>query len=75
MKLKYYGHSCFSVLAGGKTLLFDPFVTPNELAKAIDVDTIPADYIFISHGHYDHMFDAVRIAERTGARLFSQGTP
>jgi L-ascorbate metabolism protein UlaG (beta-lactamase superfamily) len=70
MKLKYYGHSCFSVLAGGKTLLFDPFVTPNELAKAIDVDTIPADYIFISHGHYDHMFDAVRIAERTGARLF-----
>lgn len=38
MKLTYYGHSCFSVLAGGKTLLFDPFITPNELARAIDVD-------------------------------------
>ncbi len=41
MKLTYYGHSCFSVVAAGKTLLFDPYVTPNELARAIDVDTIP----------------------------------
>ena len=37
MKLNYFGHLCFSVLAGGKTLLFDPFITPNQLAKAIDV--------------------------------------
>jgi L-ascorbate metabolism protein UlaG (beta-lactamase superfamily) len=69
MKLTYYGHSCFSVFAGGKTLLFDPFITPNELAKAIDVDKVPADYIFISHAHYDHIFDAVRIAKRTGAKV------
>jgi len=69
MKLTYYGHSCFSVLAGGKTLLFDPFITPNELAKAIDVDQLPADYIFISHGHYDHTTDAVRIGKRTGAKI------
>ena len=69
MRLTYYGHSCFSVVAGGKTLLFDPFVTPNELAKAIDVDKIPADYIFVSHGHYDHITDAVRIAKRTGAKI------
>jgi L-ascorbate metabolism protein UlaG (beta-lactamase superfamily) len=67
--LTYYGHSCFSVFAGGKTLLFDPFITPNELAKAIDVDKVPADYIFISHAHYDHIFDAVRIAKRTGAKV------
>ncbi len=69
MKLTYYGHSCFSVSAAGKILLFDPFITPNELAKAIDVDKIPADYIFLSHGHYDHMTDAVRIAKRTGAKV------
>ncbi len=69
MKLTYYGHSCFSVLAGGKTLLFDPFITPNERASSIDVDKVPADYIFISHGHYDHIFDAVRIAKRTGAKV------
>ena len=38
MKFTYYGHACFSVEAGGKTLLFDPFITPNPLAKKIDVD-------------------------------------
>ena len=69
MKFTYYGHSCFSVVAGGKTLLFDPFMTPNELAKSIDVDKVAADYIFVSHGHFDHMTDVVRIAKRTGAKV------
>jgi len=69
MKLTYYGHACFSVFAGGKALLFDPFVTPNELARAIDVDQIQADYIFVSHGHFDHVTDLARIANRTGAKV------
>jgi L-ascorbate metabolism protein UlaG (beta-lactamase superfamily) len=69
MKLTYYGHSCFSVFAGGKNLLFDPFITPNELAAAINVDEIKADYILVSHGHYDHIFDTVRIANNTGAMV------
>lgn len=67
MKLTYYGHSCFSVEAKGKKLLFDPFISGNELAKEIDVNTIEADYILISHGHFDHIADAVSIAQRTGA--------
>ena len=46
MKFTYYGPSCFSVLAAGKTLLFDPFVTANPLARAVDVDRIEADFIF-----------------------------
>jgi L-ascorbate metabolism protein UlaG (beta-lactamase superfamily) len=70
MKLTYYGHSCFSVLAGGKHLLFDPFITPNELASGIiNVDEVPADYIFVSHAHYDHITDVIRIANRTGAMV------
>jgi L-ascorbate metabolism protein UlaG (beta-lactamase superfamily) len=69
MKLTYYGHSCFSVFAGGKILLFDPFITPNELARAIDVDKVQADYIFVSHGHYDHITDLLSIAKRTGAKV------
>ena len=69
MKFTYYGHSCFSVLAGGKTLLFDPFITANQLARAIDVDRIEADFIFVSHGHFDHTSDAMRIARRTGAKV------
>ncbi|RYZ98815.1 MAG: metal-dependent hydrolase [Sphingobacteriaceae bacterium] len=69
MKFTYYGHSCFSIEINGKNILFDPFITPNELAKSIDVDTIPADYIFVSHGHFDHINDAVSIAKRTGAKV------
>ncbi|MBO9658757.1 MAG: metal-dependent hydrolase [Chitinophagaceae bacterium] len=67
MQLTYFGHACFSVKAGGKTILFDPFITGNELAKDIDVNSIEADYIFISHGHFDHILDVVTIAKRTGA--------
>ena len=40
MKVTYYGHSCFATQVAGKVLLFDPFITGNELAKAIDK---PAD--------------------------------
>lgn len=69
MQYTYYGHSCFSIHAGGKTLLFDPFVTGNPLASDIDVDKIAADYIFVSHGHYDHTTDVVRIARQTGAKV------
>jgi len=71
MKFTYYGHSCFGVNVAGKNLLFDPFVRPNELAKEIDINTIPADYIFISHGHEDHVADAFDIAMRTGAAVVS----
>ena len=71
MKLSYYGHSCFSVEIGGKSLLFDPFITPNELASHIKPDQIAADYILISHGHFDHIADAAEIAKRTDATLVS----
>ena len=71
MKLTYYGHSCFSIVASGKTLLFDPFITPNPLAANIDSAQIPADFILLSHGHGDHVADVVAIAARTGATVIA----
>ena len=67
MKVTYYGQSCFTLETAGKKLLFDPFITPNELAKDIDATNIKADYILVSHGHEDHTADLVDIAKRTGA--------
>jgi L-ascorbate metabolism protein UlaG (beta-lactamase superfamily) len=67
MKLTFYGHASFLVEVNGKKLLFDPFITPNPAAKAVDINQIEADYIFISHGHGDHIADVVAIAKRTGA--------
>lgn len=67
MKLTYYGHSCFSVDINGVHILFDPFISGNPLAKHINLDEIKADYILLSHGHADHVFDCEAIAIRTGA--------
>ncbi|MEI6032733.1 MAG: metal-dependent hydrolase [Verrucomicrobiae bacterium] len=69
MKLTYFGHSCFLVESGGARLLFDPFITPNPLAKSVEVAKISADAIFLSHGHADHVADAVALAEQTGATV------
>jgi L-ascorbate metabolism protein UlaG (beta-lactamase superfamily) len=71
MKFIYYGHSCFAVETKGKKILFDPFITGNELAKDIDINRIEADYILISHGHGDHVGDLVAIAKRTGATVIA----
>jgi len=69
MKLTYYGHACFGVEAAAKNLLFDPFISPNELASNIDIKTINADYILLSHGHADHVADCVSIAQQTDAMV------
>ena len=69
MNITYNGHSCFGVEINGIHLLFDPFITPNKLAEKIDVESIKADYILISHGHADHVADLIKIAKRTGAQV------
>lgn len=71
IKYTWWGHSSFTVEAGGKKLLFDPFISPNPMAAKIDVNTIEADYILVSHGHADHIADAVAIAQRTGATVIA----
>ena len=71
MKVTYYGHACFAAHVANRTLLFDPFITGNELAKAIDVKKVAADYILVSHGHADHLADAADIAKRTVATVIS----
>ncbi len=70
MKFTYFGHSCFSVEIKGKKILFDPFISGNELAKGkVEIDAIQADYILVSHGHADHVADLAAIAKRTGAKV------
>lgn len=69
MKVTYYGQSCFLWELQGYKVLFDPFITPNELAKHIDVSAVEADFILVSHGHADHIADLVDIATRTSAKV------
>ncbi|HMJ45682.1 MAG TPA: metal-dependent hydrolase [Ferruginibacter sp.] len=71
MQLTYYGQSCFCVNVSGKSLLFDPYITPNKLARHININDINADYILLSHGHEDHVADAEAIAHATGATIIA----
>ncbi|HQW84282.1 MAG TPA: metal-dependent hydrolase [Ferruginibacter sp.] len=71
MQLTFYGHSCIAVEVNNKKLLFDPYISANELAKDIDINNIQADYILLSHAHLDHVADAEVIAKRTGACIIA----
>jgi L-ascorbate metabolism protein UlaG (beta-lactamase superfamily) len=67
MKLTFYGHASLGLEIDGKKLLFDPFITPNPMAKDIDIYSLKPDYILLSHGHGDHMADLEAIQKDSGA--------
>lgn len=71
MKITYYGHACFLLELSGVKLLFDPFIRGNDIAKEIDIDSLEADYILVSHGHDDHTADLVYLAKKTGALVIA----
>ena len=64
----WYGHATCGLEVAGKKLLIDPFFTDNP-ATSKDPETLDVDYILVSHGHGDHVGDAVAIARRTGAHV------
>ncbi|MFQ5593873.1 MAG: metal-dependent hydrolase [Anaerolineae bacterium] len=68
--LTWHGHACWTVDSNGTTLLIDPFLSNNPLAD-VGPDDVDPDYILISHGHFDHVGDAVDIAKRTGSTIIS----
>jgi len=71
LRLTYYGHSTFAVDADGIKLVIDPFLAPNNPLAPVGPDALEADFILITHGHGDHMADAVSLAKRTGALVIS----
>jgi L-ascorbate metabolism protein UlaG (beta-lactamase superfamily) len=71
MKVTYLGHAALSVQIKDKQLLVDPFISANPLAKDIDIQTLKADYILLTHAHQDHILDVEAIAKRTKAKIVS----
>lgn len=70
MKVSYHGHSVVKVETKGKTILIDPFITGNANTD-LDVSTLQADVILLTHGHGDHVGDTVEIAKRTDALVIA----
>nr|WP_315248814.1 metal-dependent hydrolase [uncultured Flavobacterium sp.] len=71
MKITFYGHASLGIEVGGKHIIVDPFITGNPLASAIDINTLKADYILLTHAHGDHVLDVEAIANRTEATIVS----
>lgn len=71
MQIQYLGHSCFLLTASsGEKLLFDPFITPNDLAKdKVPLKDLQPDFIFLSHAHFDHIADAEAISRASNAPI------
>jgi len=69
MKATYYGQSCLELEINSIKLLFDPFITHNELAKNIDVNSLKPDFILVSHGHGDHVADLLTVQKNSGAKV------
>ena len=70
LKLTYHGHSCFELEADGKRIIVDPFITGNSHAK-IKPEEVKVDAVLVSHGHGDHVGDAVQIAKANGCVVVS----
>ncbi|MBB4661758.1 metal-dependent hydrolase [Conexibacter arvalis] len=68
MELRFLGHAAISLREGDTTVLVDPFLSGNPRA-AVSADELDATAILLSHGHGDHLGDAVAIAQRTGATV------
>ncbi|MBR43104.1 MAG: metal-dependent hydrolase [Gemmatimonadetes bacterium] len=65
-KLTFHGHATVSIHTADSKLVIDPFFSDNPHFVG-SVDDIEADYILVTHGHYDHVADLIGLAERTGA--------
>ena len=66
----FLGHGTFLVETNGKRVLIDPFLTENPSAS-MTAEEVPADVIILSHGHGDHVGDAINVANRTGALVIA----
>lgn len=69
LTITFHGHACFVLEADGRRVILDPFLTGNPAAD-IALDRLPKiDAVLLSHGHGDHLGDAIPIARRDGATV------
>ncbi len=65
MKLKWLGHSCF-LIQGNDNIIIDPFIKQNPVCP-VKCEEIKVDIVAVSHGHADHLGDAIEIAKKNDA--------
>src|SRR5689334_9910818 len=67
MQIEFIGHATFQLTDGDARALIDPFLAPNNPVAKVSADEVDPTHILLTHGHQDHVADAVAVAKRTGA--------
>jgi len=73
--MRWLGTACFEIgLSSGKTIVLDPYLD-DAYTSPIGSDQIEScDYIFITHGHFDHVTDVGKLATRFSPKIFCSDT-
>lgn len=71
MKITFLGHASLAIKVKEVNIIVDPFITANPKASLIDINSLKADYILLTHAHQDHILDVETIAKRTKATIVS----
>ena len=68
-KLDFYGHATFGLTTeDGTRIIIDPFFGENPWTD-VQVDSVEADFVFCTHGHFDHFADAIPLVKASGAKF------
>ena len=74
MELTWWGTAGFQVKTGAHVFLIDPYLSRNAAARPhqtiVPSDITRADQIFVSHGHFDHIWDIPEIVAQTGCTVY-----
>lgn len=71
MKITFYGHASLGITIADVQIIVDPFISANPKASLVDINSLEADYILLTHAHQDHILDVEAIAKRTNAVIVS----
>lgn len=70
MDITWLGHSAFKIALPGATILIDPFITGNPVCPlTVEQAQAGVTHVLLTHGHDDHIGDAIAILKATGAQL------
>ena len=71
MEIHFHGHACFELREGDARVLVDPFLAPNNPAAKASAEDVDPTHVLLTHGHVDHVADAVAVVKRTGAQCLA----
>lgn len=70
MIVRFLGHACFFLQTSGTSLIIDPYLNDNPQA-VITAGEIETDWVLVTHGHSDHLGDAIEIAKQNNAAIIT----